>query len=378
MRLTTEQQDFASAIRDFCTRECGTREQRALLTADGAQPHNDALYRRMAELGWIGVLVPEEYGGAGGSLVDACIFLEEANRGMAPIHGIGSSLIVAGPYERFGTDEQKRSILGGIAAGAVEAIAISEPGAGSDAGSMQCRARLDGDEYVISGQKTWISDAHIAEHILLVCRTATRERRQDGLTMLQVPVDAAGLEIRQIETMGGSNVNDVFFDECRVPRANVLGAEGEAWPQLMTGLNVERLLIAAKAIGLAQRAFDDALSYVQGRNQFGQAVGSFQAIKHRIADLATEIECCRSFAYDVAAMVDDDPMRLLPRHASMAKLKCTEVCRRVALEGMQMMGGYGYAVEYDMERHVRETLVTTIVGGTSEIQREIIGRSYGL
>src|SRR4249919_545381 len=148
--------------------------------------------------------------------------------------------------------------------------------------------------------------------------------------------------------------------------------------QLMAGLNVERLILAASALGIAQRAFDDVLAYIKERKQFGRPIGSFQALKHRIADLATEIECTRLLVYDVARKVDADPNQLLPREASMAKLKATEVAKRTALEGMQMMGGYGYATEYDMERHVRHTIVTTIYGGTSEIQREIISRSLGL
>jgi alkylation response protein AidB-like acyl-CoA dehydrogenase len=148
--------------------------------------------------------------------------------------------------------------------------------------------------------------------------------------------------------------------------------------QLMAGLNNERLIIAAQALGMAQRAFDDTLSYVKERKQFGRPVGSFQALKHRLADLATELEATRLLVYDLAARVDADPETLFPREASMCKLKATELAKRVALEGMQMMGGYGYATEYDMERHVRGALVTTIFGGTSEIQRDIIGKTYGL
>jgi alkylation response protein AidB-like acyl-CoA dehydrogenase len=148
--------------------------------------------------------------------------------------------------------------------------------------------------------------------------------------------------------------------------------------QLMAGLNNERLIIAAQALGMAQRAFDDTLSYVKERRQFDRPVGSFQALKHRLADLATELQATRLLVYDLAARVDSDPETLFPREASMCKLKATELAKRTALEGMQMMGGYGYATEYDMERHVRATLVTTIYGGTSEIQREIIARTLGL
>jgi alkylation response protein AidB-like acyl-CoA dehydrogenase len=378
MDLTTEQRDFVAAIRDFSARECGTREQRDALTAGGQEPHSSQLYQRMADLGWLGVTIPEAYGGAGGSTVDACLLLEEIARGMLPIHGVGTTLIVAGPYRHFGTERQKQLILGGIARGAVEAIAMSEPGAGSDVGAMQCRARRDGDDYVINGQKTWISNAHIAEHILVVCRTGEGPAKHDGLTMLSVPAGAPGMEIRPIETMAGHEVNDVFFNDVRVPVEDRLGEEGRAWGQLMVGLNAERLIIAAQALGTAQRAFDDTLAYVSEREQFGRPIGTFQALRHRIADLATEIMCARVLVYDVARMADAGQDGVLRREASMAKLKATEVSKRTALEGLQMMGGYGYATEYDMQAHVRRALAGTIYGGTSEIQREIIGKTFGL
>lgn len=375
--LTNEQQDFVAAIRDFCARECGTREQRDAL--DSRQhPHNAEIYKKMADLGWLGVAIPEEHGGSGGGLVDLCLFLEETARGMAPIGGFGVTMIVAGTYERFGTPEQKDRILGGIATGTLEAIAMSEPESGSDVGSLKCKAVREGDEYVINGQKTWISEAHLSEHILLVCRTDASGAKHEGISMIEVPADAPGVDIRRIETMGGEVVNDVFFTDVRVPVENVLGQEGNGWMQLMSGLNVERLIIAALALGMAERAFDDLLAYVKEREQFGRPIGSFQALRHRIADLATELECCRLLTYDVAQQVDANPGAMFPREASMAKLKCTEVAKAVTLEGMQMMGGYGYATEYDMELHVRRSLVMTILGGTSEVQREIIGKTYGL
>jgi alkylation response protein AidB-like acyl-CoA dehydrogenase len=376
--LTDEQQAFAEAIRDFAARECGTREQRDALTDGGREPHNVELYQKIADLGWLGIAVSEDYGGSGGGMTDLCLFLEEMAYGQIPIGGFSVTAITAGAYERFGTEEQKAEILGGIVKGAVEAIAMSEPEAGSDVGSLRCKAVRDNGEYVINGQKTWISEAHVADHILLVCRTDDSGGKHDGLTMLSIPKGCDGVEIRGIETMGGRVVNDVFFTDCRVPAENLLGVEGQAWMQLMTGLNVERLIIAAQSLGMARRAMDDALVYVKERKQFGRPIGSFQTISHRIADLATELECCRLLIYDVAARVDANPEKLFPREASMAKLKATETAKKIALEGMQMMGGYGYATEYDMERHVRATLVTTIYGGTSEIQREIIAKTLGL
>jgi alkylation response protein AidB-like acyl-CoA dehydrogenase len=311
-------------------------------------------------------------------MVDLCLVLEEMAYGQIPIAGFSVTAITAGAYERFGTDVQKEEILGGIAKGAVEAIAMSEPEAGSDVGALRCKAVRENGGYTINGQKTWISEAHVADHILLVCRTDDSGSKHEGLTMLNIPKGTEGVEIRGIDTMGGRVVNDVFFDDVHIPAENLLGEEGKAWMQLMAGLNVERLIIAAQSLGLARRAMDDTLVYVKERKQFGRPIGSFQTISHRLADLATELECSRLLTYDVAARVDVDPTQLFPREASMAKLKVTETAKKISLEGMQMMGGYGYATEYDMERHVRTTLVSTIYGGTSEIQREIIAKTMGL
>ena len=378
--LTDEQVDFRDAIRDFAERECGTAEQREKLSDGYTELHNQEIYEKLAELGWLGVTVGEEYGGAGAGMVDACIFLEETMRGLIPIAGYGVSQIVAGAYERFGTEEQKREMLGGITSGRVEAIAMSEPEAGSDVGNLKCKIeKVDGgDGYVLNGQKTWISAAHLADHVLVIGRSDSSGSKHEGLTMLSVPTDAEGIEINGIQTMGGKEVNDVFLTDCHVSADRMLGEEGNGWIQLMAGLNVERLILAATALGIAQRAFDDVLDYIKERKQFGRPIGSFQVLKHRIADLATELEATRLLVYDVARKVDEDPARMLPREASMAKLKATELAKQVSLEGMQMMGGYGYASEYDMERHVRTTLVMSIYGGTNEIQREIVSKTYGL
>jgi alkylation response protein AidB-like acyl-CoA dehydrogenase len=376
--LTDEQKSFVESIRDFAKRECGTREQRDALTDHGKEVHNHDLYRRLAELGWLGASIPEAYGGSGGGAVDLCLLLEESSRGQIPMGFFGVTMIVGGAYQRFGSEEQKQEILGGIVDGALECIAMSEPEAGSDVGSLTCRAERSNGGYVINGQKTWITGAHEAGHILLVCRTKRAGNKHEGLSMISVPSDSDGLEVRGIETMGGREVNDVFFTDCAVPAERLLGQEDQAWMQLMAGLNYERLVIAAQMLGVAERAFDDTLAYVKERKQFGRPIGSFQALRHRLADLATEIETSRLLVYDVARRTDENPAQLLPREASMAKLKATETAKRMALEGMQMMGGYGYATEYDMERHVRIALPSTIYGGTSEIQRDIIAKTLGL
>jgi alkylation response protein AidB-like acyl-CoA dehydrogenase len=378
LSLTDPQNDFVDAIRDFCRRECGTQEQREQLTTGYAEQHNDPLYRKIAELGWLGVTIEEDYGGSGGGMLDACLFMEETSRGLAPIGGYATTLIVAGATQRFGTEEQKRDVLGGIARGEVEAIAMTEPEAGSDVGSLKTSAQRANGGFVLRGQKVFCSNARIARHILIVCRTATGEDKHQGLSMIWVPTDAPNLRIDPIDTMGGRETAHIYMDDVEAPEDALLGALDHGWTQLMAGLNVERLILAATMLGIGQRAFDDALAYVKERRQFGRPIGSFQALQHRLADLATELEAARLMTYWVASKVDEDPDRMLPREASMVKLLVTETAQKAALEGMQMMGGYGYSSEYDMERLVRATLVSTIYGGTSEIQRNIIAKTLGL
>jgi len=378
LALSDERRAFVEAIRDFCARECGSRAQRDALTDGGAGHHSAELYAKVAALGWLGVAIPERYGGSGGGAVDMCLFLEETWRGRAPLFAFGTSMIVARAYERLGSEAQRERMLGAIAGGAVQAIAMSEPEAGSDVGALACRAERCADGWLLNGHKTWISNAHIAQRILVVARTSREHGKHGGITMLEVPAGAPGVEVRPIPTMGGRDVNDVYLTDVVVPADAVLGEVGEGWRQLMGGLNFERLIVAASLLGLAERAFDDVVAYCGTRRQFGRPIGSFQALSHRLADLATELQCCRLLVYDVAQRTDAEPERQLPREASMAKLKVTEVAKRVCLEGVQMMGGYGYATEHELERDLRASVVATIYGGTSEIQREIIAASYGL
>ncbi|MFB7873923.1 acyl-CoA dehydrogenase family protein [Nocardia sp. NPDC056064] len=379
VEFSPEQQDFAAAVAAFAKREAGTREKRDALTDHDAEQHNAGVYAKMAELGWLGLTVPEEYGGSDASMVDMCILLEESLRGLLPIGAIGPTLITGGAYAKFGTEAQKDSVLRGIVRGASQSISMSEPEAGSDVGNITTRAEKTSDGWLINGQKTWCSNAHISENILLVARTDRSGGKHEGLTMFHVPADTPGLKISPIELMGNQKeTNDLYFTDCVLPEDAVVGEVGNGWRQLMTGLNFERLVLAAMSLGTAERAFEDTLQFIRERKQFGRPIGSFQALRHRVADLATEIECTKLLVYSVAAAVDADPKKTFAREASMAKLKATETAKQVALAGMQMMGGYGYAREFDMEKHVRGALVSTIFGGTSEIQRDIIGKTFGL
>jgi len=375
--ISEEQQHFVESIRDFCAREC-TPEKLAELTDGFKDPHNHDMAARMAELGWYGLCIPEEYGGSDGNFLDASLFLEETTRGQAPIGAYAVTLICVGALDRFGTEEQKRDLLGRVAAGGTLAIAMSEPEAGSDVGALKTSAVRDNGEWVLNGSKMWCSFAHKASHVLIVCRTERTENKHEGMSMIFVPRETEGFTITPIDTLGGEDTNELHLDDVRVPEDALLGQAGAGWTQLMAGLNKERVILASTALGLAQRAFDDALEYAKERRQFGRPIGTFQAIQHKFAEMATDLARTRLLVREIARLTDEQPDRMLPQEASMAKLAATELAKRCALDGLQIMGGYGYATEYPMERHLRAAVVTTIYGGTSEIQKNIIAKTLGL
>lgn len=375
MRLDAERLEFAEAIADFCRRECGTLAQRDALTENETLANSPEILAKMASLGWLGVSLPEEYGGGGAGFVTECVFLEETTRGLAPVLAYSTGLTAAQTYLKWGDEDQKKTIVGNLVAGKTEAIALSEPGTGSDLGAVRTRAARDSDGYVIDGQKTWISAAHIAEHMLVLVREDATGPKHQGLTLLMVPTDTPGIEMREVRTMEARTCNDVFFTDVRVPLDAVVGQPMQGWKQLMRGLSVERMIIAAFSIGAARRSLEDAIAYMREREAFGAPISTFQALRHRVADLATDIEVTRAFVYDVAQAIDEGREDNLARESAMAKMRATEVAKNTALEAMQLMGGAGYAREFGMEYQVRRALAPPIFGGTNEIQREIIAKS---
>jgi alkylation response protein AidB-like acyl-CoA dehydrogenase len=377
LQLTDEQQSMIATIREFAAKECGTREKRLALTNGGTTHHNAETAAKLADLGFLGLSIPEQYGGAGGGLFDACLLIEELAYNQIPVGSFGVTLIVSHMYLNFASEDLKKEILGAVVSGTATAVAMSEPGSGSDVASLRCKAdKVDGG-YRLNGQKMWISNAHYSDHILLVCRTSDSGDKHQGISMLSVPTSTAGVEIRPIPTMG-AEVNDVFFTDAEVGQERLVGVEGQGWSQLIAGLNTERVIVGALALGQARRSFVDTVNYVKTREQFGRPVGTFQALSHRLADIATEIECTRLLVHDIAQRVDENPGKLMPQEASMVKLKATELAKHVALEGIQMMGGMGYATEGGMEEQFRAAVVGTIAGGSSEIQRDIIAKTLGL
>lgn len=377
LQLTDEQKSMVDTLREFAARECGTREKLLALTNGGKTHHNDEISRKLADLGFLGLSIPEEYGGAGGTLADACLLVEEIGYNQIPVGSYAVTLIVAHVYLNFASEELKKEVLGNVVAGGATAIAMSEPGSGSDVASLRCKAEKSDGGFRLNGQKMWISNAHFSDHVLLVARTADTGDKHQGISMFSVPTSTPGVQMRPIPTMD-AEVNDIFFTDAEIGAERLVGAEGQGWAQLIAGLNTERVIVGALALGQARRSFDDTLNYVKTRQQFGRPVGSFQALSHRLADLATEIECTRLLVHDVAQRVDENPGKLMPQEASMVKLKATELAKQAALDGIQMMGGMGYAQEGGMEAQFRAAVVGTIAGGSSEIQRDIIAKTLGL
>ena len=378
MYFNNDQLDFAGSVHDFCEAEVGSRDKRHRYSEHGTLIHSPELFKKMADLGWAGIAVPEEYGGTGGGLVEQCIFFEETSRALAPIEAAASSQLVAQTLIKYGTEQQKLERLPQLVSGMTMSLSLSEPDAGSDASNVSCRAVRTDAGYLVNGQKTWASYAHLVERILLVVRTSRDpEKRHFGLTMLEIDPRSPGVEIRGIPTLGPREVNDIYLTDCLIEASALVGAEDGAWRQVMSGLNSDRLIIAAQGVGNARRAIADIGQFLQQRTQFGKPLATFQALRHKLADLAAETEAAKALTYVAAHRVQN---RLgsdaeLTKLTSMAKLRSTENARNVALNGIQMLGGYGYTTEFDMAEIARHTLAATIYGGTSEIQRDIIARS---
>jgi alkylation response protein AidB-like acyl-CoA dehydrogenase len=377
LTFTREQDLLRQSIRDLCAKRCDSRESRQALLDPGEEEHSSVLYNELAALGYVGIGIPEEYQGSGGDYVDQVILFEELWAGLAPVKALGSTMTVAGCYRRFGSEVQKLDALPAIAAGKTMSISISEPGAGSDVAAISTRAQKVDGGWLLNGQKTWCSFAHMADRILLLARTSVEEKRHRGITIFEMRADHPGLTSSRISTMGGSEVNDLFLTDCFVPDDAVVGHEGEGFRQIMAGLDGERLLGAALGLGIARRALEDTLAFVKTREQFGRPIGCFQSLRHRLADIFIELECARLLTYEAAERMSAGDERVSSL-TSMAKIKTSEVAKHATLEGMQMMGGYGYSTEYGMADLVRSALLLPIYAGVNEVQRDIVSRSLGL
>ena len=332
----------------------------------------EEVWERAIDTGLVGLGIPEEFGGAGMGQVEAAVFADEVAYADAGIlAAIGTSFGTRMVAE-YGTREQKEWILDGVASGdLIGALGNTEPEHGSDAANIETTAERDGDEYVIDGVKTFITHGSIADYVLTMCRTG--EAGHGGISAVIVETDREGFEVEQeIDTMGwnASDTAQLRYDGVRVPADNLVGQENRGFYQLMEFFEDERVGIAAQALGIARRCLDEATEYVGEREQFGQAIGEFQAVQHTIAEMAVKVENAKRLTYDAAARVDRDEKAT--KLASMAKLYASEVAEEVASDAIQLHGGNGYTREYPVERQYRHAKIYQIGEGTSEIQKDII------
>jgi alkylation response protein AidB-like acyl-CoA dehydrogenase len=372
--LSDEQRMWRDAVHDFVAREVKPRAHEV----DEEARFNWEATRKMGPLGLLGLNVQEEYGGAGVDPVSAAIAIEELGWGcgstalaISAHNGLGCA-----PIALFGAPEQKQNFLLPVASGQgrLAALALTEPGAGSDLQGVRTRAMRQGGEWVIEGSKAWCTNASIADFIVTLVRTNSAGGSR-SLSMIIVPTDAPGLHIGPPEKkMGlkGSPTSAVTYDGVRVPAANLLGPEGSGLPQALAVLDGGRISIGALSVGLAQAAFEAARQYARERQAFGHPIADYQAVQWMLADAATQIEAARLMIYHAAWLKGQG--RSFTKAASMGKLFATEMAERVCRDAIQIHGGYGYSREYPVERIYRDARLMTIGEGTSEIQRLVIAR----
>jgi butyryl-CoA dehydrogenase len=372
--LTEEQELFRRTVREFAEREIVPIAHEL----DEKEEYPRATVAKMAELGLMGLLVPEEYGGSGASTLDYALGIEEiswADASHSVVMSVNNSLVCE-PILRFGTADQKQRFLPALAQGTyVGAYCLSEPTSGSDASNMSTQARRDGDAFVLNGTKSWITNGGEAGLYLVYALSNPEVPKARGITAFLVPGDTPGLRAGKKEKKLGiraSSTTQIFFEDCRVPADAVLGKVDEGFKIAMATLDGGRIGIGAQALGIAQRAFDESVRYAKEREAFGHPIADFQGLQWRLADMGTRIECARLLVYRAARMKDAG--QSFSREASMAKLFASETAMFCAHAAVQMFGGYGFVREYPVEKLFRDAKITEIYEGTSEIQRLVISR----
>jgi len=373
--LAEEQRLVINTIREFVERD--VMPVASEMEHRGEYPH--ALVETMQELGLFGLNIPEEYGGNPVDYTTFAVIFEELSRGWMALAGIiGTHLVLADVLVRYGTDEQKRRFLPRLAKGDPRGgICLSEPNAGTDLQSISTVALRDGDTYHVTGSKMWVTNGRHAQLFLLLARTdpATSPAHR-GMSAFVIEKGAPGLTVgRDVDKLGYKTVEttELHFDHFPVPASNLIGGvEGVGFKHVMTGLEAERINVAARGLGLARAAFDEAIRYAQQRVTFGKPIAQHQTIQIKLADMATKIEASRLLIYSAAAKKDRGERCDI--EAGMAKLFATETAAEVTLEAMRVMGGNGYSKDFTVERLYRDAPLVVIGGGTNELQRLIIAK----
>ncbi|GIW06854.1 MAG: acyl-CoA dehydrogenase [Dehalococcoidia bacterium] len=368
------------SAREFFAHEYPPPRIRAM---DEAQELDPQLWRDIAALGWLGLSIPQEYGGAGASTVAAAVLMEEIARAFASLavdYALGG--MIARLLSDVGTPEQRVRWLTGFAAGEeILSFGISEPSGGTDALALTTRARLNGDHWVVTGQKLWTSMAHKASAIITVARTDDPDppdRRARGISLIIVPTGQPGLSISRVHLAGmrAAGTCLCYFDGATAPANHLLGPRGRGFHAMLGMLNVERVLAGAISVGIARGALEDAVAYAKDRHAFGRPIGAFQAIQHPLAETAAELEAARLLVHHVAERIDagEQPTK----EAAMAKLFAAEVAIRATDRGMRTMAAHGLAAESDMQRYFRDARLQVFSPVSNEMAKNIVGEALGM
>jgi citronellyl-CoA dehydrogenase len=375
--FTEDHEAFRRTVRELCERELAPNARRW----DEEEAFPRELFRRFGELGLLGIRHPVAWGGSGLDYWYVVAYVEELARSRSA--GLNMAMLVQGEMAipviaDLGTEEQKREFLApAIRGDKIAALAISEPDAGSDVAALRTTARRDGDDLVVNGSKTWITNGTRADFLTLAVRTG--EAGAGGLSLLTFPTDVSGFAVsRKLEKVGNhaSDTAVLYFDDCRVPRRFLLGEENQGFRYLMVNFQGERLAAALMAVGAMKLMLEDALRYGQERHAFGRSIASMQVWRHRLAEHLSAVEAARWLTYRAADLFARGAPAV--REISMAKLVACDLAQRVAYDCMQLHGGMGYVLETDVARAWRDVRLLTIAGGTSEIMKELVARAEGL
>ncbi len=372
-QLTEEQEMLRKMVRDFAEKEV----EPTAAERDENERFDRSIFDKMASLGLAGIPWPEEYGGIGSDYLSYVIAVEELSRVCAST-GVTLSAhvsLASWPIYKYGNEEQKQTFLKRLAEGsALGAYALSEPSAGSDVASMTMTAKEDGDDYILNGSKVWITNGSVADIYVVFAKTDV-DAKHRGISAFIVEAGTEGFTYGKKEKKLGirsSPTTELIFENCRIPKANLLGKEGEGFKIAMTTLDGGRSGIAAQAVGIAQGALDAAANYAKEREQFGKPIAHNQGISFKLADMATETEAARLLTYQ-AAWREGEGLDY-GKASAMAKLYAGDAAMRISVEAVQVFGGYGYTKDYPVERYMRDAKITQIYEGTNEIQRLVIGR----
>lgn len=369
--LSEEQKMIQEMARDFAENEIKPKAPEL----DKTERHPAEIVQKMAELNLMGIAIPDVYGGGGADIVSYVVAMEEISRGCASVGVIMSvnNSLVCDPLYTFGTEEQKKKYLTPLAAGKkLGCFGLTEPEAGSDAAAQKTTAVLQGDEWVINGKKNFITNGNVADYCVLMAMT-DRSKGYKGISSFIVDCKSPGFSVGVVEKKLGikaSGTAELIFEDCRLPKENLLGQVDQGFYVAMNTLDGGRIGIASQALGIARAALEAAVEYSKGRVQFGKPISQFQAIQWMIADMATELDAARLLTLR-AAFLKDHKMRY-EKEAAMAKLYASEAASRITSKAIQIHGGYGYIQEYNVERHFRDARITELYEGTSEVMRLII------